>query len=296
MTKKATLRDVAREAGVSVATVSYIMNNRTDQKISEATRKKVLQIANLLDYTPNSTAKSLATGRSNLIGIACQLSPHTPSRNQDLSLFLQHLAARFHPLGYDLLMMPAPFAEGNAAFHHSVDAVIAIDLAHEDFVRLADNVFVPVISVDMQINDKLFYQIMTDFPRLLAAMSVDPVRPADSEICLILDRYHNENYLQFIVDSLTTSQVLYTDQLTPSTLGSLRDKNVIAIGSYTGMLLQAYVEPTHLTVIQSHSHKGTLPDGIQQLSYDISQKAEITVEIVRNALDKKFDLPHDIKV
>ena len=47
MEKKVTVKDVAREAGVSVATVSYIMNNRTDQKISEATRKKVLQIANL---------------------------------------------------------------------------------------------------------------------------------------------------------------------------------------------------------------------------------------------------------
>ena len=41
MGNKVTVKDVAREAGVSVATVSYIMNNRTDVKISDATRKKV---------------------------------------------------------------------------------------------------------------------------------------------------------------------------------------------------------------------------------------------------------------
>ena len=77
MNKKATVKDVAREAGVSVATVSYIMNNRTDMKISEATRKKVLQIANLLDYTPSHVAKSLATGRSNVIGISYQRKSYT---------------------------------------------------------------------------------------------------------------------------------------------------------------------------------------------------------------------------
>ena len=45
MARQVTLKDVAREAHVSAATVSYIINNREDQKISDATRKKVLQIA-----------------------------------------------------------------------------------------------------------------------------------------------------------------------------------------------------------------------------------------------------------
>ena len=40
MGKKVTIRDVAKEAGVSVATVSYIMNDRKDVKISSETRKK----------------------------------------------------------------------------------------------------------------------------------------------------------------------------------------------------------------------------------------------------------------
>ena len=50
---KVTIKDVAREAGVSTAAVSYVINNRSDGRISEATRKKILQVVNLLDYSPN---------------------------------------------------------------------------------------------------------------------------------------------------------------------------------------------------------------------------------------------------
>lgn len=61
--KKVTIKDVAREAGVSTAAVSYVMNNRTDVRISDETRKKILQVINLLDYTPNQAARSLVANK-----------------------------------------------------------------------------------------------------------------------------------------------------------------------------------------------------------------------------------------
>lgn len=53
----ATIRDVASLAGVSVATVSRVLNN--NGYVHEDTRKKVVQAINKLDYKPNAVARSL---------------------------------------------------------------------------------------------------------------------------------------------------------------------------------------------------------------------------------------------
>jgi len=61
------LKDIARELGVSVITVSKALRGNTD--ISEATRQRVLARVKELDYEPNMTARSLATGRSYIVGL-----------------------------------------------------------------------------------------------------------------------------------------------------------------------------------------------------------------------------------
>ena len=67
LSRPATLTEVARRAGVSVTTASKAINGR--DRISEATRKRVLRAARDLAYTPNQVAKSLASGRSSIIGV-----------------------------------------------------------------------------------------------------------------------------------------------------------------------------------------------------------------------------------
>lgn len=67
----ATISDVAKEAGLAVATVSRIMNNRG--YISEEARKKVEAAAEKLNYRPNELARSLSKQKNNTIGI---IVPH----------------------------------------------------------------------------------------------------------------------------------------------------------------------------------------------------------------------------
>lgn len=64
---RVTSTDVARRAGVSRATVSYVLNEAPDQSISEATREAVRRAARELGYRPNSNARSLRSGRSDIV-------------------------------------------------------------------------------------------------------------------------------------------------------------------------------------------------------------------------------------
>lgn len=63
----ATIYEVSRLAGVSLATVSRVMND--SGKVSDKTRQKVLDAVAELDYQPNSFAQSLASSRSNCVGV-----------------------------------------------------------------------------------------------------------------------------------------------------------------------------------------------------------------------------------
>ena len=64
--RRTTIKDVAKAAGVSANTVSRAINNKSD--ISGETRKRILEIASKMNYTPNQLARSLQTRKSGVIG------------------------------------------------------------------------------------------------------------------------------------------------------------------------------------------------------------------------------------
>ena len=67
--KRITTADVARRAGVSRTTVSFVLNNTPGKTISEGTRQKVLRAAAELDYQPHEAARRLAMSRHQAVGL-----------------------------------------------------------------------------------------------------------------------------------------------------------------------------------------------------------------------------------
>lgn len=95
--EKVTIKEVAEAAGVSVMTVSRVLNNRPD--VSNTTRKRIQQIINQLGYAPNAMASSLRQGRSNTIGVvATGIEYFGPSRT------IVGIEQEAEELGYSLLL------------------------------------------------------------------------------------------------------------------------------------------------------------------------------------------------
>ena len=70
MTKKVSIKDIAKELELSITTVSFVINGKSEEMgISEATSSKVLELIKKRDYSPNNAARLLRTGKSNTIGL-----------------------------------------------------------------------------------------------------------------------------------------------------------------------------------------------------------------------------------
>ncbi|WP_159609909.1 LacI family DNA-binding transcriptional regulator [Glutamicibacter sp. JC586] len=77
-----TMKDIAKEAGVSVATVSHVVNNKPGARIGEETRQRVHEAVELLGYRTNALAKNLSSGSSRFIGLVADAIATTPFAGQ----------------------------------------------------------------------------------------------------------------------------------------------------------------------------------------------------------------------
>ena len=105
MKKLATRDDVAREAGVSSAVVSYVLNNT--KYVSEEKRKAVLKAVDALGYFPNQLARGLKTSKSNQIAFVADNLEHAQPYTHDLQqLGMPGYHKVDHALGYDIYWYP----------------------------------------------------------------------------------------------------------------------------------------------------------------------------------------------
>ncbi|WP_081937298.1 LacI family DNA-binding transcriptional regulator [Streptosporangium roseum] len=109
--KPPTSVDVARAAGVSQATVSYVLNDSPGARVGDETRERVKEAAARLGYVPHASARALRTGHSGLVLLPLSLA-RTGRLAQDL---LDEMGDELRERGYTLIQYGERRLKGAAA-------------------------------------------------------------------------------------------------------------------------------------------------------------------------------------
>ena len=153
------LKDLAQECGVSVATVSKALNGQHD--ISDATRARVREAAERLGYVPNMAARSMKTNRTYNIGVLFVDEQQSGLAHEYFSAVLDSFKVRVEQLGYDITFINRNLGGRTMTYlehchYRGVDgAVIAcVDFNDPQVIELV-NSDVPVVTIDHVFNNRM---------------------------------------------------------------------------------------------------------------------------------------------
>ncbi len=149
--RRVSATDVARAAGVSRTTVSFVLNNTPGKSITEGTRQRVLEAAARLGYTPNEDARRLARIRSRTIGLFICHSRFVYS-DVFITRVLEGMSQSANKYRARLVVQPVSLRDTDyreLARRDRVEGIILINAHDEDpaLLALAEDGF-PTVSMD----------------------------------------------------------------------------------------------------------------------------------------------------
>ena len=162
-----TIYDISEKAGVSIATVSRVLNGSSN--VSEKTKKKVLDVINQYEYTPNAFARGLGLNTMKTIGILCP-----DASDLYLAKAIYHVERKLRSNGYDCILCCSGYDfearknSLNLLITKKVDGIILIGSSFV-YEKEADNKYisdaalqVPVMLLNAALDAPNVYSVVSD--------------------------------------------------------------------------------------------------------------------------------------
>lgn len=152
----ATLKDIAREAGVSITTVSNVVHNR-QSRVSPENIEKIRAIMEREHYVPSMSARSLANEHSFIIGVITHLTPqNTGSTMSDpfLSSFVDSIERYTRREGYYLMVRSVETAAELDALTRSwsLAGLVLTGMFQDEFFDAVRNLGIPFVLIDSYVD------------------------------------------------------------------------------------------------------------------------------------------------
>ncbi|MGD0273019.1 MAG: LacI family DNA-binding transcriptional regulator [Gaiellaceae bacterium] len=155
-----TLREIALRTGVSVSTVSRVLNGHSG--VSAEVRERVLALADELDYTPNAAARTLVLQHSRLLTVVIRTGDHREFQHPFYQVILDGIKRKATEFGYDLLILShegIEYGDDSTFFvtrarRHQVEGAILMGVREPDlesFVKFK----IPAVTIDFEPQTKI---------------------------------------------------------------------------------------------------------------------------------------------
>lgn len=165
LSKRITIKDVAEDTGLSIAAVSYVLNDK--EGVRPETRELVLSAVERLGYVPNYTARGLASHRSRLIGV-CSPQTEPGSKlmfdNPFYSKLFSSIEYECRQEGYHVIVSGTDADESflKLAQQRSLDGMIIVGSYSKEFYSDLKKANMPVVLVDTYQNTEKFHEVRID--------------------------------------------------------------------------------------------------------------------------------------
>ncbi|URN95210.1 MAG: LacI family transcriptional regulator [Candidatus Pristimantibacillus lignocellulolyticus] len=253
--KKATLKDIARLAQVSIATVSYVLNKVSTQTIPYETRCKVLEAAKELHYVPNLVARSLVMQKSGLIGILINRStPEGYWRKLRYSALIDYLERQLTEQGYHVVLssLDATSPKLDIISERKLDGVFLVDVKSDIFHHISTlfSTGVPLIVIDSLIEDPLFFKVVDNYQQIFSEILNTSNQ---TNYYLVIDNFNNVEQLASIKQYSNLCEedihIMTNETELQRFLLKQEGKQGIIINEYISILVAKYKKASTLTVI-----------------------------------------------
>jgi LacI family transcriptional regulator len=318
----ATLKDIAKEAKVTVMTVSNVINGKHD-KVSRTTIEKVSEIARRLDYVPSATARSLVARSSQLVGVLL------PAPDDEGILLSTHnvvvigiIERLLRENGYHLLLRGVPDVEDASGTLRSwnLDGAIYIGFLESQIQKMRATFDRPLVVLEsyaanadlmnVRLNDRKGGYLATKHLIDKGHTRIAFVGPEKSERGVVQERY--DGYRQALEEAgitpdpaiAMTSDVSHARGIEAGQLLCARDSDVtavfatadqLAVGIMEGARMSGRSVPDDLSVVGFDNLEiATIANPkLTTITQDLNLKAYTAVELLLQSLKAKDQQPQE---